>query len=147
MESIYLLLANAVLVLHGLIVAFNVGALPFIWAGHFWHWPVVRNPYFRLSHVLLLGLVTAETCLGLTCPLTTLENALRLRAATPLLYSEGFLSHWLHDVLFWDVSPALLGTLYGLFLALVGLTLFVVKPRQLNWRALEEFVPPRSGHG
>jgi len=48
-------LADAVLVLHGLIVLFNIGALPVIWIGYFRKWRFVRNPYFRWAHLLLLG--------------------------------------------------------------------------------------------
>jgi hypothetical protein len=43
-------LADVILVLHALLVLFNVGALPVIWVGHFRGWAFVRNFYFRSVH-------------------------------------------------------------------------------------------------
>ena len=49
------LLADAILVLHALIVFFNIGALPIIWIGHFQRWSFVRSFSFRIVHLLLIG--------------------------------------------------------------------------------------------
>ena len=90
MERFYLLLADAILALHAAIVVFNVGALPVIWAGHFCRWKFVRNPTFRVVHLVLIAFVATETVFGVPCPLTTWENALRTDAGAPadLLQSE-----------------------------------------------------------
>ena len=43
MHRLYLVLADAILVVHGVIVLFNVGALPVIWLGHLRGWRFVRS--------------------------------------------------------------------------------------------------------
>lgn len=122
------LLADALLVLHALIVAFNVGALPLIWLGHFRKWCFVRNFYFRLSHLLLIGLVAAESLLGLMCPLTTWEEALRSEAGGGARYPQGFIAHWLHRMIFFDLDQKYFTMAYVAFFSLVALTWLWVKP-------------------
>jgi len=127
-------LADAVLVLHGLIVLLNIGALPVIWLGHFRKWRFVRNPYFRWAHLLLLGFVVAETVLNITCPLTVLEDALRVEAGQEAGHPAGFVARWLERVIFWDAPQAVFMVAYGLFFALVSLTFFFIKPDPMVWR-------------
>jgi len=127
-------LADAVLVLHGLVVLFNIGALPVIWIGYFRKWHFVRNPYFRWGHLLLLGFVLAETVCGLSCPLTLLEDALRVAGGESAGRPGGFVARWLERLIFWDAPPAVFIASYGLFFALVVFTFFWVKPEPL-WRS------------
>ena len=128
MGTLYLVLADAILVLHALLVIFNITALPIIWLGHVRHWPWVRNFAFRISHLVLIGFVAAEAFLGAMCPLTTWEDALRVRAGATSRYEGGYIAHWLHQVMFYDL-PAIVFTLaYGAFFALVLFTWFWVKP-------------------
>lgn len=127
-------LADAVLVLHGLVVLFNIGALPVIWIGYLRKWRFVRNPYFRWAHLLLLGFVVAETVLNVTCPLTLLEDALRVGAGQEAGHPTGFVARWLEWLIFWDVPPAAFIVAYGLFFVLVVFTFFRVKPDPLLWR-------------
>ena len=51
------MLADVVLVVHFLIVAFIVGGLILTWAGFFLGWQWVRNPAFRYLHVAAIGFV------------------------------------------------------------------------------------------
>ncbi len=126
--NIWLLLADTILVLHALVVLFNLGAVPIIWLGYFRDWKLVRNLYLRIGHLLLISVVVFETLFGLDCPLTTLEDALRLKAGANLLYPTGYLTHWLQSLLFYDVSNQALLVGYGLFFALVLFTFVWVKP-------------------
>ena len=73
-------LADLVLLLQVLVVLFIVGSLFLIALGGMRGWPWVRNPWFRLGHLLVIGLVAAQAWLGMLCPLTTLEMALRMAA-------------------------------------------------------------------
>jgi hypothetical protein len=41
----------------------------------------VRNLYFRVAHFAMILLVCVEAAIGSTCPLTRLENELRLRGS------------------------------------------------------------------
>ena len=67
--------ADVVLLLHFAIVVFVVGGLVLIIVGNMcgWHW--VNALWFRLAHLSAIGIVAAESWLGITCPLTTLESS------------------------------------------------------------------------
>ncbi len=126
-------LADAILVLHALIVLFNVGALPVIWLGYFRGWRLVRNFSFRVAHLLLIGFVAAESTLGAICPLTTWEDALREKAGGDPRYRGGYVAHWLHRLIFYELDENVFTVAYGLFFALVLVTLFWIKPRPPAW--------------
>ncbi len=133
MQTFYLVLANAILVVHALIVTFNLGALPVIWIGRVREWSFVRNFYFRAAHLLLIGLVAAESVLGTICPLTTWEDTLRSKAGAAPVYQTGYLAHWLHQLIFYDLDAWVFIAGYLSFFALVLLTFLWVKPRPPRW--------------
>ena len=60
----------------------------------------------------------------------SLEEAFRLKAGSRTVVRGSFVSHWLHQVLYWDVSWHTLLAIYVLFLGLVVLTFFYIKPRR-----------------
>ena len=135
-----LALANTVLVLHVAIVLFVVGGLALIvlgnWRNRRWRW--VNAWWFRLAHLAAIGVVVAEAWFGITCPLTTLEARLRLRAGAPVHGGSGFIEFWLQRLLYYD-APAWVFTLaYSLFALLVVLAWWRYPPRRQggNW-------PPR----
>lgn len=129
-DSGLILLADAVLAVHVLIAAFNAFALPVIWLGAWRGRRFVRNPWFRLSHVGLMGFVLAETAAGRLCPLTEWEGLLR-RAGGEGWAGEGrtFIGYWAGRILFHDFSPAQFTAAYSVFFALVVATLFLVPIR------------------
>jgi polyferredoxin len=90
------LLADVLLVLHFLIAAFIVGGLPLVWLGAALDWRWVRNPWFRWLHIAAIAFVAAEALLGIACPLTVWEDALRggVRA-------ESFVGRWVQQLLFY----------------------------------------------
>jgi hypothetical protein len=133
MPKVYLILADAILVLHALIVLFNVGALPVIWVGYFRGWKFVGAFSFRMAHLLLIGFVAAESILGAICPLTAWEDALRSMAGADPRYQGGYIAHWLHRLIFYDLDERVFAIAYGLFFALVLFTLLWVKPRPPAW--------------
>src|ERR1043166_218356 len=104
MRTFYLILADAILVLHALIVLFNVGSLPVIWLGRFLEWNFVRNFAFRIVHLLLIGFVAAEAVVGAICPLTSWEDRLRIQAGVDPRYEGGYIAHWLHQLMFYDLD-------------------------------------------
>ena len=59
-SMIYLLAADAILVMHVLFVAFVVIGLLLIHLGKTRGWFWVRNPWFRLAHVAAIGVVTLQ---------------------------------------------------------------------------------------
>lgn len=129
--SMYLLLADAVLLLHLAVVLFVVGGLVAVWVGN-WRasargsW--VNALWFRLLHAAAIGFVVVQAWLGEVCPLTVLESWLRQQAGAAG-YSGGFIQHWVHRVLFYD-APAWVFTLaYTLFGAAVAATWWRFPPR------------------
>lgn len=110
--------ADAVLLLHGLFIAFVVGGAALLW----------RWPGLIWAHVpaALWGVYVEFS--GRVCPLTPLENRLR-RAAGEQGYSSGFIEHYLLPLIYpegltretqWLLGAAVLlinGLFYGLWLA------------------------------
>jgi hypothetical protein len=129
----YLLLADLILLLHALIVLFNVAALPVIWLGYFRNWSFVRNFSFRIGHLLLIGFVVAESFLGAFCPLTTWEDMLLTKAGVGPRYERGYIAHWVHRLMFYEFSETVFTIAYLLFFLLVLLTFIWVKPQMPRW--------------
>jgi len=117
----YSAIADAVLILHFGIVLFIVGGLAFVVAGNLRSWRWVNNIWFRLAHLVAIGVVVMQSWLGLLCPLTTFESWLRSKAGSPG-YSKSFIEHWVQRVLFIEAPFwvfALAYTLFGLLVVIV----------------------------
>lgn len=126
------LAANLVLILHAGFIAFVVLGLVIIWIGITLRWRWVRNPWFRIVHLLCIGYVVLEAWTGMTCPLTEWEDNLRLRAGQSAYEPAGFIADWLHRCIFFTAPPWVFVMCYTLFgLAVLG-TLILSPPR---WRA------------
>lgn len=108
--------ADLVLLIHFAIVLFVVGGLLLIVFGNLLRWPWVNHWWFRAMHLLAISVVVLESWLGIECPLTTLENWLRLQAGQGV-YQGSFIQHWVHGVMFYQAPGwvfALAYTLFGL---------------------------------
>jgi polyferredoxin len=114
-------LADAVLVVHASFVAFVVVGQTLVLAGLGLGWAWVRNRAFRLAHLAAIGVVVAQAWVGVLCPLTILENALRERAGESG-YAGSFIQHWLHRLIFYDAEGWVFTTVYTVFGLLVALT-------------------------
>lgn len=117
------LIADALLVLHLAFVLFVVGSVPLIWAGALAGWSWVRNRRYRLLHLAAIVFVVAESLLGMMCPLTTWEDALR-----GVHDQKSFIARWVHRVMFYDWPEHVFITAYAAFAMLVALTYFAVRP-------------------
>lgn len=122
-----LFLADLILVTHALFVAFVVLGLLAVLLGSYWHWGWIRNWWFRLSHLLAIAAVVAESWLGLVCPLTEWENLAR-ESAGGNAYAGAFVQHWLHKILFYDFEPWVFTVAYTLFGILVLLAWLLMPP-------------------
>ncbi|CDG55594.1 MULTISPECIES: DUF2784 domain-containing protein [Halomonadaceae] len=127
--SLLLMLADTLLILHVLFVAFVVLGLVAIYAGYFFSWRWVRNRTFRIMHLCAIGYVVVQAWLGVVCPLTTWEMALRAEAGA-VTYSGSFIQYWLHSLLYFTLPEWVFVVVYTLFGSLVLASWFVVKPRQ-----------------
>ena len=118
--SLYGLLADAILVIHFAFVVFVVVGFVLILVGLLARWSWVHNRTFRIAHMLAIGIVVLQAWLGQACPLTVWENELRFRAGQSG-YSQTFIEHWLHKVLFYQAEPWVFTTIYTVFGLLVVL--------------------------
>jgi polyferredoxin len=110
------LIADAVLALHALVVIFNVGGLLVVLIGGPLGWRWVRQRGFRITHVALMTFVTAEAMLGMTCPLTVLEDWLR-----GVANAQSFVQRWASALIYWNAPPWAFALLYAVFLlAVIG---------------------------
>lgn len=125
----YTIAADSVVVLHMAYVLFVVLGLVMILIGYLTKWQWVRNKWFRMSHLLMIGIVVVESLLNLTCPLTTFENWLRASGGQPVSESS-FIGRFAHDLIFFDLPPGFFTIVYCAFGMLVAATFVLVPIRR-----------------
>ena len=128
----YALLAEALLAIHFLFVAFIVIGLIVIWSGYFLKWSFVRNFYFRISHLIAMGFVLAETILGFVCPLTEWEANLRQLAGHESFYSESFMSYWIASVMYYELPHSFFVVTYMAVFLLIAIGWWIVPPARFS---------------
>lgn len=127
--------ADLVLALHVAFVVFVILGLLLVVTGGLCRWRWVRNPWFRWFHLVSIGLVVAQAWLGVICPLTTWESALRARGGGAA-YEGSFIAHWLERLLYFNAPPWVFTVCYTAFGLLVLTSWFLVPPAK--------FRPPRK---
>ncbi len=120
-----------------LVVTFHFGYIAFVGLGLLATWIGLalgrgwaRNRWFRAAHLAAIAIVAAQAMLGIVCPLTTLEKALRVRGGQES-YPGAFIGHWAHRLTFYQAPPWAFTTCYVLF-GLAVLATFVLAPPR--WR-------------
>lgn len=121
------LLADIVLIVHFAFVAFVVGGLALIWSGAAlgWHW--VRNFWLRIAHLGAILFVVVESLIGVICPLTVWEDALRGARE-----EKSFVARWIHRILFYDFPEWVFAAAYVLFTIVVAATWWLVRPHPVR---------------
>ncbi len=125
--------ADALMLLHFAIVLFVVVSVPVIWVGYWLKRHFVVNRTFRFLHLGAMAFVLVQALAGEICPLTKLEMALRLKAGGDV-YAGSFVQHWVHKILYLDLSPTAFTWMYGIFFGLIVLTLIFIPPRRRSGR-------------
>lgn len=126
------LLADVIAVGHALYALFVVVGFVLVLVGALRGWEWVRDLRFRLVHLAATVLVAIEAFLGWTCPLTTWEHELRLRAGqSPEDIS--FMARLARNLLFLDVPEWVFPILHVGFGAIV-IAGFVLAPPRLRRR-------------
>lgn len=128
---LYRILADLVVVVHASYVAFVILGQVVILYGVIRKRSWVRNFYFRWLHLLAIAIVVFQSWLGITCPLTDLENYLRAQAGGEG-YPGDFIGYWVGELLFYEGPPWVFMVCYTVFGALVLATFVLAPPR---WRA------------
>lgn len=128
----YGLLADVVLAVHLAYLSYAVFGQVLIWLGWTRRWLWVRNPWFRWTHLFLMGIVGGEALLNLECPLTGWERQFRQLAGQEVS-GEPFLGRLLHNLTFMDWPLWALNSLQAAF-ALAALGTFVLAPPRRETR-------------
>jgi len=124
------MIADAILVAHALFVLFVVGGFVLILLGaRSWSW--VRNRAFRTLHLAAIAFVTAETLLGITCPLTIWEDMFRGGGS-----ERSFVGRWVARLLYYDFPEWVFATAYCAFALSVIWAWRAIPPRARMRKAL-----------
>jgi len=126
--------ADSILVVHFAIVVFIVGGLILTWVGGALGWGWVRNPWFRYAHLCGIAFIALEAIVGMACPLTVLEDA--LRGGGP---AESFVGRWVRYLLFYRAPEWVFTAIYIAWAAATVATLRLVPPRR---RSQNFILPP-----
>jgi hypothetical protein len=123
----YKIFADVIIVVHFLYILFML--LGFLLTGYalffrekFFDWWL-----FRLLHLLGIFYVVSLSILGKYCPLTILENELRLRYEVSSVYSGSFIVYYLEKLVYPDVNPLVI-QIPTVFLAIFTIVVFIVRP-------------------
>jgi Protein of Unknown function (DUF2784) len=133
------ILADVLVVAHAAYASFLVLGLVAILAGVAFRWRWVRNPWFRWTHITMIGIVVAESLARIPCPLTVWERRLR-EGAGQVTYAGDFIGYWTHRALFWlrleyRAEPWVFTVLYTAF-GLAVLAAFILAPPRSRAREL-----------
>ena len=121
------LMADLVLLIHFFIVIFLAFGLFLVPIGHVFSWFWVKNRLLRKFHVVMMLIVTLESILGITCPLTYIENSLR-----GIYEAQSFVAYWVRQIVFWDLPTEFFLTLYCICLLWTLLMWKLFPPRSTN---------------
>ncbi|NKI34026.1 DUF2784 domain-containing protein [Wenzhouxiangella sp. XN79A] len=110
--------ADAILVVHALVVGFVVGGQVLILIGGWRDWTWVRSLAFRLAHLVTIAIVVLQAWLGRLCPLTIWEQDLR-RAAGLATHEQSFIEAWISRYLYLDLPWWVFVAAYTAFGAVV----------------------------
>jgi len=141
----YLLAADLLLIGHVLFVAFVVFGLALILIGKLLGWAWVHNLWFRLAHLVAIGIVVLQAWVGVICPLTTWEMALRERAGDAV-YAGSFIAHWLESILYYRAPAWIFTVCYTVFGLAVVASWFWVRPHCARSRTSLESRHVRKPH-
>lgn len=125
--------ADLVLIVHASFIVFVIGGLATIWVGYFRGWTWTRSIWFRIAHLLAIGVVVLQSFAGIMCPLTSFENNLRIRGGQDPYADTGFIAYWLHHLIFFTAPSWVFTTCYTAF-GLLVLGTFIFAPPQIPAR-------------
>ncbi len=95
----FLLVADAVLLVHVCVALFVVGGLGCIVIGNWYGLQWVNGRRFRIAHLVAIAIIATQAWFDTVCPLTTMEMWLRAQAGDPT-YDGSFIGYWLQRLLY-----------------------------------------------
>ena len=118
-----IIFSEIVLLFHFCIFLFIILSFILIPLGYYQKWEWVKNKYYRLIHLVLMGIVFIETILGFMCPLTILENFLRND-----IEINNKITKIIHQIMYWGLPTYQFIILYLLSLLYLIFLWFFFKP-------------------
>jgi hypothetical protein len=127
-----LVLADFIAAVHLAFMGYVIGAQLLIAVGVAARWSWVRNPWFRISHLVMIGIVALESIVDFECPLTTWENLLRSAAGQEWGEGQTFIGRLVDSIMFFDHAKYyyLINIIYSAFALLVAATFVLAPPRR-----------------
>jgi Protein of Unknown function (DUF2784) len=119
------MLADLIVIAHCMIVLFVIAGVPLVYLGAALQWSWIRRPGWRALHLAAIVVIAAESLLGIACPLTVWEDA--LRGEHP---AAGFIERWFDRLLFYHAPTWMFTVAYVAFAALVLVTWIAVPPKR-----------------
>ena len=127
----YSLLADLIVAVHIAYVVYVVGGLVAILIGALRGRRWIRNPWFRVTHLLAILIVVVEIFLKLNCPLTIWENSARAAAQQPV-DGSAFMDRLLTFILISEAPRWVVNGAYLFFAVAIAATFFLAPPRWRN---------------
>lgn len=126
-----LVLADAMAALHLTFVLYVLVAQVLIIVGVVAKWAWVRNPWFRISHLVMILIVAVESIFDFECPLTTWENMLRRLPGQDSHEGQTFIGRLVDSIMFFDHTQyyELFNAIYIGFALLVLVCFLLAPPR------------------
>jgi hypothetical protein len=125
----YSLLADLIVIFHFLYVVFAVGGQVTIMLGWIFRWQFIRQPAFRIMHLIAVGFVALEAVIGMVCPLTEWEYNLRHLAGQSVDRDLSFIARLVRIIIFYDFSPWVFTFMHISFGILVILAFIFIPPK------------------
>jgi hypothetical protein len=127
--------ADIILIIHFLIVGFNIGGLVIVWIGTLLRWTWIRNFWFRIIHLAAMSIVAIEAIFGITCPLTDWEHQMRVQNVGG--FEGSFMQYWIHKIIFYSAPEYIFTIIYISFTIIVIATFLFIPPR---WPRKKDFI-------
>lgn len=112
-----------ILALHLAIIAFNVAGCVLVPIGAWRRWRWVREFWWRLAHLLSLGVVALQALLGRACFLTIWQG--ELAGAS---HVQPLIAGWIDRLVYWPLPLWVFAVAYVTVLAYVGMLWICVRP-------------------
>ena len=118
--------ADIILLVHFCLACFIVLGLGLIWLGAGLGWQWTHNFWFRLIHLSAIVCVAMESIVGIVCPLTRWEDALRQSTGT----QPSFVARWIQRLLFYVLPEWVFTAVYIAAAVVTALTWLLAPPRR-----------------
>ena len=141
-KAYYAALADALVAFHTAYVGFVVVGQLLITVGLICRWQWVRNPWFRLIHLLSIAIVATEAACGVMCPLTLWERDLRALAGQTV--NDSPIGWFFNSILFFNWPREYFTWIHISFGTLVLGTFLLGPPRFRRRKRTETLLPPAT---